>query len=232
MPLVDIIVHPKKPTGLLLFFCTLVKLRNTPTDFTNNRADLNQVACCVHLSTLLLKGQLTQMTLPPTRDLFHTLESVLFYTNIIYQHSNHMIYRSTHLIMRIIVSCIPVQFIALYFLQFSQHNPCRLHISDIKIIRDATIDCMPRGPYRILRFRVRLRLAIDYWEIILVPPWVNNYMPSKVWGEIINARPYVNGCAVAVWERISNFIPHFTLDVIIYFHHIFASDNWDVFESI
>ena len=41
-------------------------------------------------------------------------------------------------------------------------------------------------------------------------------MPIKLWDEIINPFPNFNGVTFAVWECISNFIPHFTIDAITY----------------
>ena len=41
-------------------------------------------------------------------------------------------------------------------------------------------------------------------------------MPNKVWYEITYPFPNFNGYTVEVWEWISNFIPHFIMDVIIY----------------
>ena len=51
----------------------------------------------------------------------------------------------------------------------------------------------------------------------LVPPtWLSNHMPGKVWGEITYPFPNFNGCTFEVREWISNFIPHFSMGVIIY----------------
>ena len=41
-------------------------------------------------------------------------------------------------------------------------------------------------------------------------------MPSKVWDEITYPFPNFNGATVEVWEWISNFIPHFMMNVITY----------------
>ena len=38
-------------------------------------------------------------------------------------------------------------------------------------------------------------------------------MSRKVWDEITYPFPNFNGCTVEVWEWISNFIPHFMMDV-------------------
>ena len=41
-------------------------------------------------------------------------------------------------------------------------------------------------------------------------------MPSKVWDEITNPFPNLNGAAIEDWEFISNFISYFLIDVITY----------------
>ena len=51
---------------------------------------------------------------------------------------------------------------------------------------------------------------------ILIPTWISNYIHYYVWDEITYPFPNFNGCTVEVWERISNFIPHFTGHVITY----------------
>ena len=52
--------------------------------------------------------------------------------------------------------------------------------------------------------------------INFIPTWISNDMPSKVWDESIYPFPNFNGTAIEVWEWISNFIPHFAMDVIAY----------------
>ena len=57
---------------------------------------------------------------------------------------------------------------------------------------------------------------------VLLLSWINfnanmdDYIHYKVWDEITYPFPNFNGCAVEVWERISNFIPHFTDRMITY----------------
>ena len=51
-------------------------------------------------------------------------------------------------------------------------------------------------------------------------------MASKAWNEIIYPSLDFNGTAVEVWERISNFIPHFTGRVIIYYVSFKISPCW------
>ena len=40
--------------------------------------------------------------------------------------------------------------------------------------------------------------------------------PSKVWDEITNPFQNFNGSTFEAWERISNFNPHFIMEVITY----------------
>ena len=48
----------------------------------------------------------------------------------------------------------------------------------------------------------------------LIPAWISNHMPSKVWDGITHPFLNLNDCAVEVCERICNFILHFIIDVI------------------
>ena len=50
----------------------------------------------------------------------------------------------------------------------------------------------------------------------LIPTWISNHMAGNVFDEIAYPFPNFNGAAVEVWEWISNFIPHFIMDVITY----------------
>ena len=64
-----------------------------------------------------------------------------------------------------------------------------------------------------------LLFPYEYLEpllITLIPAWISNPMPSKVWDEI--AYPFLNfkGCTAEIWEWISDFTPPFILDIIIY----------------
>ena len=42
------------------------------------------------------------------------------------------------------------------------------------------------------------------------------HMPIEVWDEITHPFPNFNRYIAEVWKWISNFIPHFIMDVIIY----------------
>ena len=50
----------------------------------------------------------------------------------------------------------------------------------------------------------------------LIPPWINNHMQSKMYGEMSPEFPNFSGCTGEIWEWISNFIPHSLIDVITY----------------
>ena len=55
------------------------------------------------------------------------------------------------------------------------------------------------------------------YVLTLIPAWISNQMPSKVWDEI--TYPFLNKLHrlhVEVYEWINNFISHFIMDVIIY----------------
>ena len=52
--------------------------------------------------------------------------------------------------------------------------------------------------------------------INLIPAWLSNHIPSKVWDEITYPFPNFNGGTIEVWEWISDFIPHSIMDVITF----------------
>ena len=52
--------------------------------------------------------------------------------------------------------------------------------------------------------------------LTIIPAWISNHMPSKVWDEIIYPFPNFNGATIEVWEWISNSISYIIMDVIIY----------------
>ena len=53
-----------------------------------------------------------------------------------------------------------------------------------------------------------------------IPPCISNHTSMKLWDWIIQPFPNFSGttevCTDEVWEWISNFIPHFIMDVITY----------------
>ena len=52
--------------------------------------------------------------------------------------------------------------------------------------------------------------------LTLIPAWIGNHMPCKVWDQITYPFPNFNGSTVEVWEWINNFIPHIIIHVITY----------------
>ena len=52
--------------------------------------------------------------------------------------------------------------------------------------------------------------------LTLIPAWISNYIPRKVWCEITYPFINFNGCIVDVQEWKSNFTPHFMIDAITY----------------
>ena len=50
--------------------------------------------------------------------------------------------------------------------------------------------------------------------LTLIPTWIYNHTLSKVWHQITYPVPNFNGEDVELWEWISNFTPHFIMDVI------------------
>ena len=64
--------------------------------------------------------------------------------------------------------------------------------------------------------RINIRGPFFYIGLISIPAWISNHISSKVWYEITYPFPNFNGCTVEVWKWVSNFIPHFMKDVIIY----------------
>ena len=52
--------------------------------------------------------------------------------------------------------------------------------------------------------------------LTLVPAWISNLIPIKVWNGITYTFSNFNGYTVEVWEWVSNFIPHYELDEITY----------------
>ena len=51
--------------------------------------------------------------------------------------------------------------------------------------------------------------------LTLTPTWVSNYFPNKVWDEVTCPFTNFNGATVEVCEWISDFIPHFKVNVFI-----------------
>ena len=49
-------------------------------------------------------------------------------------------------------------------------------------------------------------IHIQYHGLTLIPAFLSNHMPSKVWDEITNPFPNFNGVTIEVWKWIRNFI--------------------------
>ena len=58
---------------------------------------------------------------------------------------------------------------------------------------------------------IRCNIYIYLHELTLVPAWINNHMPSKVWDE--NTYRFLNFNCTTV-DVLNEYIKHFTLDVI------------------
>ena len=85
------------------------------------------------------------------------------------------------------------------------------------LFNNLTINWLQRGSVHKLTGQINEIFMIS-WDctrdpfykhgLTLIPAWISNHMPSKVWEEIIYPFPNFNGCTVEVWEWISNFNPH------------------------
>ena len=54
--------------------------------------------------------------------------------------------------------------------------------------------------------------------LLTIPAWISNHIHYEMWDELTYRYPLpnFNGCTVEVWELISSFILHFTVQVITY----------------
>ena len=68
------------------------------------------------------------------------------------------------------------------------------------------------GPF--IHWPVSCRDPIYQHGSTLITAWISNHTPCKVWDEITYPFPNFNGATIEVWEWISNYIPHFKMDVI------------------
>ena len=59
------------------------------------------------------------------------------------------------------------------------------------------------------------RLLLLTW-FTLIPAWISNHIIGKMWDEFTYPFQNLNSATVEVWEWISNFIPHFIMDIITY----------------
>ena len=61
-----------------------------------------------------------------------------------------------------------------------------------------------------------IRGPLYHHGLTLIPSWVSNYTPNKVWDEITFQFPNFDGRTVEVWEWINNFIRYIIMNVITY----------------
>ena len=78
---------------------------------------------------------------------------------------------------------------------------------DLTTIPDFRYQIVLSAMNNVLQHKVRHGLS-------LFLAWIHNHMLSNVWGEINYPFPNFNGYAVEVWERMIDFILHFTRYVI------------------
>ena len=57
-------------------------------------------------------------------------------------------------------------------------------------------------------------LGAPFTDINWLTP--QHHMSSEVWHEVTYPFPNFSGCTIEVWQRTSNFITHFIMEVIIY----------------
>ena len=72
--------------------------------------------------------------------------------------------------------------------------------------------------------------GLFYWHgVTLIPRWISNHMPSKVWGEITYLYPNFNSCAFEVWNVTLHFIKNvITLSTLrIKLIHVNKRSPWD-----
>ena len=67
-------------------------------------------------------------------------------------------------------------------------------------------------PKRVIKYNTRG--PFYHHGLTLIPAWISNHMPRKVWAEIAYPFPNFNGCTVEFWLLITNFIPLFIVDPI------------------
>ena len=70
--------------------------------------------------------------------------------------------------------------------------------------------------YKLIPYLLMTRGPFHQHGLTLIPAWLSNHMLSKICDEVTYSFPNFNSCIVDVWECISNFTPHFMMDVITY----------------
>ena len=84
------------------------------------------------------------------------------------------------------------------------HNLVRL--SDEYILCcDLDYDNFDLNPERVIKYNTMG--PFYHHGLTLIPAWISNHMPRKVWAEITYPFQNFNGCTVEFWELITNFIP-------------------------
>ena len=67
------------------------------------------------------------------------------------------------------------------------------------------------------RIGSKLLLVLLYWTgLTLVPAWISNCMPSKMWDKLLIHSHATMVVTVEVWKWMNNFIWHFIMGVIAY----------------
>ena len=52
--------------------------------------------------------------------------------------------------------------------------------------------------------------------LFLIPAWISNHMPSKMWDEVTFPIPNFDGCIIEVLELINDFVPYFRMYFLIH----------------
>ena len=79
-------------------------------------------------------------------------------------------------------------------------------------------DC-PSAYEVILKDIGKISRGYFYWHgLTLIPAWISNHIPSKMWDEITYPFPNITGPTIEVWEWIGSSIPHLIMNVITYPH--------------
>ena len=86
------------------------------------------------------------------------------------------------------------------------------------VINKYIVNSLPSGRYdKNFRYVIFKIISIIHQNrLTLILAWISNHMPGEMWEEITLAFPNLNGATIEVWERLSYFIPHYIMDVVIY----------------
>ena len=86
---------------------------------------------------------------------------------------------------------------------------CDQSISDPRLFSHMVRWTSPMSPYF-------LSVAPFITGLTSIPGWISNFFHYNVWNEMTYPFSNYNGGTVQIWERISNFIVHFTGRAITY----------------